>query len=503
MLKQFFQNRRIISRFGLLGIMAVLLCAPYAVPAIWDRLRGLIGLTGDPYYLLKPVDNQSFFIQFAAVLVGFPYALWRAFVVPRRLSRSSIFWLSILFFAVQAVSVFLAPNAASTFRTFLLPLAFLSFFLVVQTLDLSMRTLERIMLVAVLASILVSLYALAQSAGYEFLPYNKLPGEGSLLDEELGKQKISSTFGHPNYFASYLAPLLFWSLYFVFQGNFRWERWSATLAALLCFGALVVSGARGPWLGVAVAAVPYYVLLAMSPRLRRQLLFAAGLGLFLLLVILFIPLPFIHFQFNIMERLLASKQISVRFYYWIIAYEMFRDHFLWGVGYGNFNVLFWDYVARFQHTPAGAFFQYILAEQIRGVSPGYVHNDWLQIATESGILGFTIWVGLWSSLLSQGWETARSVARRPRVHLMSSTFFTAFCAMGVDGCFNFPFHIPVSGLIFWIMLGLWIAFRSQINKRHMLLFDEPEVSDETPRVLQGVPRVGGPPRKPRFRPARR
>lgn len=500
MLKQLFLDRHKVSRFGLFGLMAVFLCAPFAIPAIWDKIRGQFGMSGDPYYLLKPVENQTFFIVFAAVLLGVPYALWRSVVIPHRLSKSSLFWGSIFFFAAQALSVILAPNAAYCFRVFLLPLAFLALFLIVQTLDLSMRILERILLVAVLGSVLVSAYALLQSAGYEFLPYSKLPGEG--IEEELGKQKVSSTFGHPNYFASYLGPLLFWALYFAFQGNFRWERIASSFAGALAFGALVVSGARGPWLGVAVACLPYYFLLAMSPKLRRQLLFAGGVAMVLLVLILFMPLPFLKFQFNLTERLLASKQISVRLYYWLIAYEMFREKFLFGVGYGNYNVLFWEFVSRFQGTPAGAYFQFILAEQIRGVSPGYVHNDWLQIATESGFLGFTIWVALWSSLLTQGWETARAVARRARVHLMASTFYASFWAFAVDGCFNFPLHIPVSGALFWVLLGLWIVFRSQVDKRHMLLFDEPEISDDIPEILKDVPRIGGESQRPRFRPAR-
>lgn len=500
MLKTTVQTRILVSRFGLLGVMAIFLCAPYAIPAIWDRLRSLIGISGDPYYLLKPVENQMFFVEFSAILVGVPYALWRTLVVPHRLNKSSIFWLGMLFFASQAVSVALAPNAAYSFRCFMLPLSFLSIFLLVQTLDLSMRTLERIMLVAVLGSVLVSAYAVAQSAGYEFLPYNKLPGE-ELFDEGLGKQKISSTFGHPNYFASYLAPLLFWTLYFAFQGNFRWERYASAVAGVLAFAALVVSGARGPWLGIVVACVPYYLLLAMSPRLRRQLLFAGGVGLFLLMVILFVPIPFLRFQFDLMERLLASKQISVRLYYWLIAFEMFRERFLFGVGYGNFNVLFWDYVARYQASPSGAYFQFILAEQIRGVSPGYVHNDWLQIAAEGGFVSFVIWVALWSSILTQGWESAKSVAKRPRVHLMASTFYASFWVFALDGSFNFPLHIPVSGLLFWTLLALWIVFRSQVDKRHMLLFDDPDGEDQL-TILPGVPRIGGTPKKGKFRPAR-
>lgn len=495
-------NRRMVSRFGFLGLMAIFLCAPYAVPAIWDRLRSLLGVSGDPYYLLKPVENQTFFVEFAVVLVGVPYALWRCFVVPRRLSKSSIFWFAVLFVVAQGVSLLKSPAPDYSLRCFVLPVSFLAAFLMVQTLDLSVVTLERLMLVAVLGTGLLSLYALAQSAGYEFLPYHQLAGEG-MLEEDVGKQKISSTFGHPNYFGSYLAPLLFWMVYFAFQGRLRWERVASAGMGLLALGALVVSGARGPWLGILVACLPYYVVLAISPRLRRQLLFAAGTALFFLVIVLVVPMPFLKFQFDPLERLLASKQISVRFYYWLIAYEMLSDHLLLGVGYGSYNILFWEYVARFQATPRGEYFTFILAEQIRGISPGFVHNDWLQIAVEGGLVAFALWVALWSTLLSQIWETVWAVAKRPRVHFMAATFLGSFVVFAVDGATNFPFHIPVSGLLFWTLLGLWNVFRSQVDKRHLLLFDERERADSWASVLPDVPRVGASAQKPRFRPARR
>ena len=40
------------------------------MPAIWDYLRTVLGLQGDPYYLLKPVDNQTFYLQLAVVVAG-------------------------------------------------------------------------------------------------------------------------------------------------------------------------------------------------------------------------------------------------------------------------------------------------------------------------------------------------------------------------------------------------------------------------------------------------
>jgi hypothetical protein len=87
---------------------------------------------------------------------------------------------------------------------------------------------------------------------------------------------------------------------------------------------------------------------------------------------------------------------------------------------------------------------------------------------------------------------------------MATTFFASFTVFAIDGAFNFPLHIPVSASLFWTLLGLWIVFRSQVDKRHLLLFEEEQSEDdEVSKILQGVPRVGGAKSRPRFRQARR
>jgi O-antigen ligase len=254
--------------------------------------------------------------------------------------------------------------------------------------------------------------------------------------------------------------------------------------------ALILSGARGPWLGILGAALPYYVLLALSPRFRRQLLFAGGVGVFLIVIILTVPLPFLKFQFNLLERLAASREVNVRFYYWLVALEMLRAHPWFGVGYGQYNVLFWNYVDLLQSRKGSEVYQYILAEQIRGVSPGYVHNDWLQFATETGVLGLAVWCALWGALLAQSWETARRAANKPRVHLMAATFLASFAVIGLDGLFNFPLHIPVSMFFFWLSLGVWIVFRAQVGQEHQFLVVREEPRTVEIEALRDVPRIG-------------
>jgi O-antigen ligase len=346
--------------------------------------------------------------------------------------------------------------------------------------------------VFVIGSIPLALYAVAQSQGWDFLPYSRTVTESGM--EEIGtKQRVSSLFGHPNHLASYLAPLMYWGLYFAFARFPRMMRVTGAVAALAILGAMVVGGTRGAWVAVAGAAVPYYLLLTFFPGLRRQLLFSGGVGLLLALLILFVPNPLVHVQFNVSERLFGSKEISARFYYWMMALEMLKESPVLGAGYNHFNVLFWDAVDVFQRAPESDFMRFILTDSIRGVLPGYVHNDFLQTAAETGISGLAVWLGVWSVLLSQMWETGRRLVRTPRHLLMAATFLASFSVFGLDGMFNFPLQLPVSGFLFWTMVGAWVLFRTEIRRGPVQREDRSRskaaaISPEIPRV--SFPRQG-------------
>jgi O-antigen ligase len=480
---QITERGRLAGRFGYLGLLVIVLTLPYAVPALWDFVQIRLGMTRG-IYLLKPVENQSFYLQFAVLALAVPYLVWRVFAPPARFAHNSIVYLALLFVALQFLSVTQARSPEFTLRKMMMPMACTLGFLLVLTLDLGRREIEKLFLVAVATTIPASLYAVAQSQGWEFLPYSKFISEAT-AEEVSGKQLISSTFGHPNYLASYITPLAFWAMYFIIPQGARLKRSFGVLALLCIVAALVVGGTRGAWLAFLCAAVPFYLLMTMSPPYRGPLLFAGVTILLVVVVLVFLPNPVVKIQFKLSERLLASKEISNRFYYWMIALEMFKAHPWLGVGYANFNVNFWDAVQVFQLAPDSDYYRFILTEGIRGVSPGYVHNDFLQIAAENGVFALLTWLGIWSVLICQAWETAWRARRSQRPLLLSATFLASCIAVAVDGMFNFPLHIPVSAFLFWVMLGTWVQFCHGARME----FPEPVVEPVEQVKPREIPRV--------------
>ncbi len=79
------------------------------------------------------------------------------------------------------------------------------------------------------------------------------------------------------------------------------------------------------------------------------------------------------------------------------------------------------------------------------------HNDWLQIALESGFVGISLWLGIWLLALYRTWK---SEYRAPGP---CAGIFGALTAIATFSCFNFIVPIPASLLWLSVLLGLALS----------------------------------------------
>jgi hypothetical protein len=448
-------NPALMARFALLLLMALALSLPYAIPPLLDWILGR-----DPALnigLERAVDNMAFHLATAgAIALAWALALLCWFP-PSRIPRNGLVGFVLLSGLAVLISSVVHSGWEFNPRTLLLPTCFGLVFLTTILACPSGRQIRGVLLLLPLIAVPVCLYALAQSQGYEVLNYSRVnPGTGEDLT---AKQMVASTFGHPNYLASYLVPIFPFAVCMGLAPGPRIRR----AVGLVCVTALaigmLVGGTRGAWLATLTAIGPFYLITTFSPRFRRPLLFTGGLVAVIVFLVLVIPNPWLRVQFDVLDRLLASKEIVARFYYWTIAQHLWQDHPWLGIGYGNYNVLFWPAVAEFQTLPGSEYYQFVLAENVRGTPPQYVHNDHLQVLVEGGLLGAGLWLALWSVLMTQLWETGRLVRERPSDLLVVAAFAASFAAFATDGMTNFPVQIPASGMMFYLLLGLWVVWR--------------------------------------------
>ena len=160
-------------------------------------------------------------------------------------------------------------------------LAYLVIFAVIAQTLRTRRQLDRLMVTAILASVPIALYALAQSRGFD-----------PLFGATFGADRVFATFGNPIYLAAYLGMVFFLTLARVFQMlNGRQSNWLLlgmySGIALLQGAALAFAGSRGPFLGWLAGAALFAVLLALVTRrknLARGLIVIGGIGAALVLL---------------------------------------------------------------------------------------------------------------------------------------------------------------------------------------------------------------------------
>lgn len=141
------------------------------------------------------------------------------------------------------------------------------------------------------------------------------------------------------------------------------------IAALLIFGGIIATFARSAWIGlVFIAGVGTLVV-------NRRLFVIAAIGAIVLVVGLAVAVP------EIQERIASIFDLSqneTRLNLWKTSLAMIADHPFFGVGPGRFSEMF-----PFYKVPG--FYDTIT----------HAHNDHINIAANSGLMGFFAWVAMW------------------------------------------------------------------------------------------------------------
>lgn len=209
-----------------------------------------------------------------------------------------------------------------------------------------------------------------------------------LGDRFVGIPRMRGPFPEPLHFGSYLVAVVPITLAAAVASRGAARVWRLVLAALglLC---LVLTFSRGAWAGG--AAVAGLVVLAMItgrlPAPDRRLLVGALVTVVVVGVVAWPLLTGVGWDEvpGIVAQRVAQSGAGhdmsnlTRFWSWGVAWDLFRDHPIHGVGFGGFG--FWY----FERAPEGA---------------GAAHFGWpvsnslpLQLLAETGLVGLLLWLG--------------------------------------------------------------------------------------------------------------
>lgn len=316
-------------------------------------------------------------------------------------------------------------------------------FVLVTNVVRDSRTLRRALwLVVAVGAVLGGLSVLQQvtkTYGNSYLGFAQVtvnnPGfhTGELGYGETFQKRLGGPIGDENRYAQVLLALVPFALFFAVRpGRLLWRLVAAGSLALICAG-IALTFSRGAALGFVVIVL--LALLTRTIRIRHALLVAG------IVAVLISAVPYYATRLSSFmslgslggattEQSRTDPSVRSRSTENLVAGLMFLDHPLLGVGPGEYPNTYRTYADRAQ--------DYSNELDVRlKASRRQPHNMWLGILAETGLLGFSAFVGM-VVVTVRRLLRARRVARlaqRPELAALATAMLLSFCSYLVTGTF--------------------------------------------------------------------
>jgi hypothetical protein len=399
------------------------------------------------YAMQLPTGTPRLGISVMDIVLCFLYPAWLFRIVLQRRVRS-ILWprgasIFLCFMAWCAVSMLNAENLRlSIFFLVGLLKVFLLFFYVAN----NVRTRDDLWLVAkclVVGLVVEGFIACAQQIAGGNLGLNILGERQEVKEVALKGEtifRVGGTLSHPNFLGGYLTTLLPVALALAVAHLKKVVNVIMTGSFVLGVVVLILTFSRSAWLMASAACLLFMGLFLL---LRRKSL--PVLPILLLAAIMAIVL--VPFGPQIKSRMLEDDKgaAASRFPQNKLAWAMIKSHPILGVGLNNSGVvshLYETYMA--VPTERGRVYLY----------KGRVHNVYLALASEVGLvgLGWFLWF-LWI-VTSQGWHNVKS-AKDPLVQLILLGMLLGFGGRTVHEALHTG-NLITNGLL-WVYSALLVT----------------------------------------------
>ena len=285
-----------------------------------------------------------------------------------------------------------------------------------------------------------------------------------------GSDRIVGGSGDPNFLAAGIVP----AMVLAFGLAASTQRAAVrvvmpVVVGLLAIG-LLVSGSRGGLIAAIVALVAVFILTK-----RRRAWIAV-----LMLLTAGVMGAAVSVDPGAWERISDFSESSGRTELWTVAWQVWEDHPAAGVGFQGFV----DHSSAYARELGTLEFSEFLAEQ-----PKVVHNGYLELLAETGIVGLALFLGVVIACMRQAWQATQLFERRGNAQMatVSRSVFAAIIAMLTAAFF-------ISGSVdrrLWVLLALGPALAACAAIRET----RPEPAE--PALMARLSRTEGHPRSAR------
>ena len=314
------------------------------------------------------------------------------------------------------------------------------------------RGLAQVVLMAGLITASTALIERVYSNGralWLFLPYDWKNGN------PWGDRAVGP-FANPDHLANYLDQTLPFAAVGVFwpealsRRRPQVTRGVAGAALILISGALLLSSSRCGWLGALISLVVLGTLWPRAdggarPRAAGKIVAVMSLGLFLILLLMFVG-PGGRMQADArLKTTVVNESLLGREAPALATISLVRDFPLFGVGLGCWPEVFPHYVKP-PWTPT--FWN-------------ATHNDYVQFAAETGLIGFALWAWFLIGAYQRIHEGTRVMT--PGTDLLVAAALAAASATAVHEFFDFPLQVPANASLLTVLVGMVVRLTGVKN----------------------------------------
>jgi O-antigen ligase/Tfp pilus assembly protein PilF len=322
------------------------------------------------------------------------------------------------------------------------------YFIVVNNIH-NDHQINRILNILLIIGGLFGVYGIFQYLGIDF----------SFWKANIGRQQVFGLFGNVNYFAEYLIVLLPVAISLFFVCRNKMYKIFLLGGILAMGGSLILTFTRGSYLAIGTSLIFMFLLYLVSRGKgfikENKKIFIIIMAFIILITFLFaIPNP-LNKSGTVISKIKGRISISQftkdpslkrREATWKFTIMMIKNHPLLGSGIGTFKYNSLNYQARFFDQGENRhLYPYGIADK--------VHNEYLQLGAEIGMLGLGIFFWLIITYFNYGIKFLKRIKDKDKQGIIIG-LMGGVVAVLVDAIFGFPIHLPATLVLFWLFIGL-------------------------------------------------
>lgn len=409
----------------------------------------LILVIGTPLLYARFIYNPWFIstmkMTFVQVLVIIGTSLYLLTGSKYKLVKSGLNYPIVAYVIVCSISLFSSVDIYISLYSLFTIILLAGLYVLVPNVIRERKQIKKIMVSLISVSGLISVYSVAQYFGIDLLGL-KVIGSGN----------ISGPFENRNVLASFLVFTMPVSAGFLFEKVSKKLKILVSLMAIITLIALIYTRTRGAWVGL-IGAMAFFAGTKLMAEGEMKKIFKSLFSKKSLIIIsLMVICLGLLIRYDYRRRgAFTKKFLSIadlkdpatrhRFVMWHTGIDIIKEHPVLGTGIGTFEKIHPKYQSKYLRTEKYGRFE--------GLSR-FIHNDYLEITANTGILGLGTFLWLIVTLYWTSLKRLKQISESKYSPNLLIIILSSLTAVLIHSFFHYSFYLPTTSMLFWLWLGL-------------------------------------------------